>query len=126
MVAPHESRRIFKHIDSLATHLDAKDSDKVMEFLTEDCRFQAANNAIVQGKEQIKDVLEDFFTRIKSTKHEVNDIIESTTSLIHRGTVTYTRIDNTKLTVPFCDVFKMRKGRIAEYNIYIDWSELFK
>ncbi len=53
-------------------------------------------------------------------------MFESDDSLVHRGDVTYTRLDNSVLTVNFCDVFKIRRSLISEYYIYIDWSELFK
>jgi hypothetical protein len=70
-------------------------------------------------------VFEGFFPAVKSTAHDVTDIFESGESLVHRGTVTYTRLDDSQLIVPFCDVFKMKDGLISEYYIYIDWSELF-
>lgn len=42
-----------------------------------------------------------------------------------RGKVTYTRTDNTKLTVPFVNVFLIAGGKIREYEIYVDASALF-
>ena len=117
--------RKFAHIDTLSETLDSQDVDKVLEYLTEDCLFTAGNSESIQGKKDIKSTLNSFFDSVKSTRHRLSDIFESDNSLVHRGDVTYTRLDNTKLTVPFCDVFKIRDNKIAEYTIYIDWSELF-
>ena len=117
--------RKFKNTDTLSTVLDSKQVDKVLDYLTDDCLFVAGNSEPITGKEAIKATLEHFFTATKSTNHQVTDIFESEDSLVHRGTVTYTRLDNTQLTVPFCDVFKMKGKLINEYHIYIDWSELF-
>ncbi|MCT4630669.1 nuclear transport factor 2 family protein [Winogradskyella sp.] len=119
-------KRNYNHIDFLSNHLDSKDSDSVLSLLTEDCLFVAGNNEPITGKEAIKVILENFFAAVKSTKHEVTDIFESKNSLVHRGKVTYTRLDNSQLIVPFCDVFKMKGNLISAYYIYIDWSELFK
>ena len=119
------SRR-FEHIDTLSETLDRQDIDKALEYLTDDCLFTAGNSESIQGKENIKNTLENFFNSVKSTQHNLIDIFESDNSLVHRGKVTYTRLDNTQLTVPFCDVFKIHENKIAEYTIYIDWSELFK
>ncbi|WP_412984614.1 nuclear transport factor 2 family protein [Pontimicrobium sp. IMCC45349] len=118
--------RNYKHIDFLSNHLDNKDSDNVLSLLTDNCLFVAGNNEPITGKEAVKSALEIFFEVVKSTNHQVTDIFESKNSLVHRGKVTYTRLDDSQLTVPFCDVFKMKRNLISEYYIYIDWSELFK
>nr|BFF38494.1 hypothetical protein BACY1_02990 [Tenacibaculum mesophilum] len=118
--------RKFKDIDTLSVTLDSQQIDIFLEYLTDDCLFVAGNSESIKGKEAIKSTLENFFTAVKSTNHQITDIFESENSLVHRGTVTYTRLDNTQLTIPFCDVFKMKGNLINEYYIYIDWSELFK
>jgi ketosteroid isomerase-like protein len=117
--------RKFKHVDALSAALDGKQLENVLGFLTDDCIMIAGNGDPVKGKDQIGNVFESFFPAIKSTEHHVTDIFESGNSLVHRGTVTYTRLDHSQLTIPFCDVFKMEGDLIREYNIYIDWSELF-
>ncbi|WP_430817424.1 nuclear transport factor 2 family protein [Carboxylicivirga sp. RSCT41] len=117
--------RKFKNIDALSEALDAKLLDRVLSFLTEDCLFVAGNGEVVKGKANIRKVFEGFFPAVRSTAHNVSDIFESGNSLVHRGTVTYTRLDGSQLTVPFCDIFKMEGTLINEYYIYIDWSELF-
>lgn len=118
--------RKYSNIDSLSQALDNKQLDKVLNYLTEDCLLIAGNGEPVKGKENINNLFEGFFPAIKSTAHKVTDIFESGNSLVHRGTVTYTRLDGSQLTVPFCDVFKIEGSLIKEYYIYIDWSELFK
>jgi ketosteroid isomerase-like protein len=118
--------RKFKHVDTLSEALDSQQLDKVLELLTDDCIMKAGNGEPVKGKENIGKTFESFFPAVKSIAHDVTDIFESDNSLVHRGTVTYTRLDGSQLTVPFCDVFKMEGTRISEYYIYIDWSELFK
>lgn len=119
-------KRKHSHIDNLSSLLDNKDSSGVMGFLTDDCLFQAGNNEVIQGKSTIKASMDTFFDAIKTTNHHIEEIFESENTSVHRGKVTYTRLDDSQLTVPFCDVFKMEGTLISEYYIYIDWSELFK
>lgn len=117
--------RKYSKTDSLSQALDGKQVEKVLEYLTDDCLFVAGNGEPVKGKENIRSVFERFFPAVKSTAHDVTDIFETGNSLVHRGTVTYTRLDDSQLTIPFCDVFKMEGTLIKAYHIYIDWSELF-
>jgi limonene-1,2-epoxide hydrolase len=125
-IKPSKMGRRYGHVDSLSEALDNKQLNRVLAFLTDDCVFVAGNGEPVRGKGNIKIVFEEFFQAIKSTAHIVTDMFESDDSLVNRGDVTYTRLDNSVLTVNFCDVFKMRGDLIKEYYIYIDWSELFK
>ena len=105
--------------------MDAKDTEKLLSFLTDDCLFQAGNSNPVRGKEAIAETLDNFFPAVKRIEHDMFDSFESETAAVYRGTVTYTRLDDSTLTVPVCDVFKMRNDKVAEYYIYIDWSALF-
>lgn len=118
--------RKYSIFDHVSKTLDSKDTESVLAYLTDDCVFQAGNAPVVKGKEAIKSIFDQFYPAVKSINHEITDIFESGDSVVHRGTVTYTRLDDSILTVPVCDVFKVREAKIAEYYIYIDWSELFK
>lgn len=113
-------------LDQLAPALDAKDTDKVLSLLAEDCLFQAGNNEPIVGKTAIAESLNTFFSAIKSIRHEMTDTFESGSNAVYRGHVTYTREDDSQLTVPVCDVFKINNQKITAYYIYIDWSDLFK
>lgn len=118
--------RRYEHLDTFSKLLDSQQTDKVLECLSDDCLMQAGNSEPIRGKEAIRKTFEDFYPLTKSVAHNITDISESGDTLMHRGEVTYTRLDNSTLTVPVCDVFKMKDGKINEYYIYIDWSELFK
>ena len=64
--------------------------------------------------------LEGFFAGIAALSHRVTDIWEVPAPLICRGDVAYTRLDGKTVTAPFCNVFTMRDGKIAHYEIYLD------
>ena len=118
--------KTYPFLDTLSPALDAKDTEKVLSLLTDDCLFQAGNTEPVKGKEAIANTLNSFFPSVKKIEHNMTDSFESGTSVVYRGMVTYTRHDDSMLTVPVCDVFKMKGDKVSEYYIYIDWSELFK
>ncbi|MBC6999823.1 nuclear transport factor 2 family protein [Cytophaga sp. FL35] len=117
-------KREYKHLDSLTDALDSKDTERVLSFLTEDCLFQAGNTPVVKGKKQIGEVFNSFFPQVSSISHQITDVFEFCNTLVHMGIVVYTRLDGSRLKVPFCDIFKVQNGLINEYYIYIDWSNL--
>ncbi len=43
-----------------------------------------------------------------------------------QGEVTYERLDGTRLTLPFVNIFGMQSGKIDEYLIYVDIAPLFE
>ena len=45
---------------------------------------------------------------------------------ICHGTVHYVRHDKSGLSVPFSNIFKMDGGKVREYLIFADTSELYK
>lgn len=118
--------RKYSSFDHLSKALDSKNTEAVLAYLADDCIFQAGNAPAIQGKAAIKNTFDQFYPAVKSINHEITDIFESDDSVVQRGTVTYTRLNGSTLTVPVCDVFKVRDNKITEYYIYIDWSELFK
>ena len=46
--------------------------------------------------------------------------------LASHGTVTYTRHDQSRLTVPFATILKLQGDLIQDYLIFSDMSELYR
>jgi ketosteroid isomerase-like protein len=105
--------------------IDRKDVKGFASFFTVNAIFRFANAPAVSGKENIRKAVYDFFSAIKGLRHNIARIWEFEDVVICEGEVTYTRLDNKQLTVPFVDVFRTEKGLIADYRIYIDISALF-
>ena len=112
-------------VDLLTPALDRFDIDMVTSLLDDNCYFQAGNSTPTRGKEKVRETLVQFFDQVKAVKHRIDETLEINDTVVSRGLVTYTRKDSSTLTVPVCDVFKIQEGKILEYFIYIDWSELF-
>jgi limonene-1,2-epoxide hydrolase len=110
---------------SLFASIDKQDTDTFAEFLAEDTVFVFSNLPPVHGKSATYTMVAGFFQSIAGLRHELIENWEVGTAVICRGIVTYTRHSGTTLTVPFCNVFKMRDGKIAEYLIHMDVSQLY-
>lgn len=105
--------------------IDRKDAQGFTAFFTDKAIFRFANAPAVLGKENIRKAVGDFFSAIKGLRHNIKGSWEFKDIVICEGEVTYTRLDNKQLTVPFVDIFRMEKGFIADYRIYMDISALF-
>lgn len=112
-------------IEKLGKTIDAKDSEGFANFLTEDGIFRFGNQPEVRGRQATRDYVARFFTMIKSSQHEIINLLEKDDKIIWQGRVTYTRLDANKVTVNFCNIFYMKKDMIDQYLIYIDNTPLF-
>ncbi len=112
-------------LTTLFQALDTFDADTFVSFLTDDAVFVFANAEPVRGKPAVRATVAHFFTTIRAIRH---DLIETWTlpeTVICQGTVTYTRHTGSQLRVPFANIFKMQKGLIQDYLIYVDNSQLY-
>lgn len=114
-----------ERIQQLFHAIDKKDVDSFVSFLADDCRFAFGNNPAAEGKDATKETVSGFFSAIKGLTHSDLEFFEDKNAVIVKGNVTYTRRDDSQLTVPFCNVFRIENDLITEYLIYVDTSELF-
>lgn len=112
-------------INALFAAIDAKDSQTFSDFLTDDCVFRFGNQAAVEGLEAVQAYVTYFFDSVQALSHTLLQQWETEDGVVCHGTVTYTRHDGSLLTVPFCNVLNMRAGRVYEYLIFADTSELY-
>ena len=105
--------------------IDTQDVDAFVGFLTDDASFRFGSAPAAQGKEQISAAVGGFFGSIKGLEHTVTKAFANDGTLFCEGEVTYTRHDETRISLPFADVFEMSGERIAEYKIYMDIGPLF-
>lgn len=105
--------------------IDAKDTERFLGYLTEEgsFRFGAAPPAV--GKDAIRAAVNGFFSSIAGCEHVVPRFVAADDAIMCEGQVTYTRHDNSKITLPFANVFEMDGELISSYKIYTDISPLF-
>jgi ketosteroid isomerase-like protein len=113
-------------ITDLFRAIDEKDAERFAGFLTDDATFRFANAPPAVGADAIRAAVSGFFGAIRALSHELTEAWEHPSGILVLGQVTYTRLDGSVLSVPFADVFRMRGGKVAEYDIYLDASALFQ
>ena len=111
-------------VKNLFQAIDNKDTETFAGFLAEHATFRFGNAPIVTGRPDIAAVVDDFFNSVKALSHTVAETWRPPTGVICQGTVTYTRFDDSTLTIPFCNTFRVNEDLIGEYIIYADVSAL--
>ncbi len=114
------------YIKDMYRVVDAMEGAKLAEMMTENGIFRFANIPAVKGREAIAAFLDSFYQSIQKIEHsqledwQVDDVRFAT------GIVSYTRHDNSSLSVPFSVILKMQGDLIHEYLIFVDTSELYQ
>ena len=111
-----------KHIFSA---IDEKNTEKFMQFLDEECSFRFANIPPVNGQEAIQQFIDGFFSSIDGLKHEILEFWPIPGGLVCHGNVTYTRHNQSELSVPFPNIFKLNNDKVRDYLIFADTSLLY-
>jgi ketosteroid isomerase-like protein len=114
-----------QQIDELFKAIDGKDAGKFAAHLATDCVFRFGNLPSIEGRANAEQFVAAFFDSIASLSHTIMELWELPEGVICHGQVTYTRKNQTTLTVPFANVLKGNGEGISEYLIFADTSELY-
>ena len=106
--------------------IDAFDTSNFVTYLDENASLKFGNMPVVKGKAAIFEFVAGFFQAIKAIHHTHLEIWELEGIRFVIGTVSYTRLDGSILTVNFNHTLRLKGEKIKDYEIYIDNSELFK
>ncbi|NNF15980.1 MAG: nuclear transport factor 2 family protein [Gammaproteobacteria bacterium] len=109
----------------LFTTIDAQDPTAFADFLTTDATFIFGNAPAVHGREAIIAAVSEFFSTIKALRHELMLVIQQGSTLVCNGMVTYTRQDDTDVTLPFSDTFTLHNDKVQVYQIYMDIGPVY-
>jgi hypothetical protein len=112
-------------INELFSSIDEKNVEKFSSFLSENCSFRFGNMPAVDGVDGISQFVGGFFDSIKSVKHDIIDSWDIPGGAVCHGMVTYTRHDDSTLSVPFSNIFKIDNGKVNDYLIFADTSQLY-
>ncbi|MGA8334657.1 MAG: nuclear transport factor 2 family protein [Solirubrobacteraceae bacterium] len=104
---------------------DAKDVSAFAAFMTDDVRLRLGNGEPVQGKPAFVEAVTAFLASVAGFRHEVLNVWSDGDALVAEFDVDYTRLDGGEVTLPCCNVFRLRDGLVAEYRSYIDASPVY-
>ena len=113
------------HVDHLFHAIDAMDPDAFVGFITPSGSFKFGNAPPVQGRDAIRTLVAQFWGSIRGSRHRRLHVWRDGDAVAVHGEVTYTRLDEREVTVPFVNVFKMQGDQIDAYLIHIDNTPLF-
>jgi len=111
--------------NELLATIDGKDAAKFVAYLAPDAEFIFGNAPAAVGHAAIEAAVSGFFGLIRRSEHTLITAWEGPSSAACEGTVKYTRLDGSTITLPFVDVFHFRDGKIGRYQIYMDVNPLF-
>jgi ketosteroid isomerase-like protein len=113
------------HIRRMLASFDAKDVSALAAFMTDDVSLRLGNAEPVQGKSAFVEAVNAFFASVEGFRHQVLNVWSDGDALIAEFDVHYSRLDGGEVTVPCCNVFRLRDGLVAEYRSYIDATPVY-
>jgi ketosteroid isomerase-like protein len=105
--------------------VDSMDEQRLATYLTESCTFVYANHDPVVGRANVLAYSKAFMASITAIRHELREVWAFNDAMVSQIEVTYTRKDQSTLTVPAATIWRVRHGQIDDYRIYIDVTPLF-
>ncbi len=110
-----------EHIRRIFAALDSMQADDFVAFFTEDGQMRTGNAAPLVGRNTIRDVLaQGMKAAFKGLRHEIIGLWEEGDIAIVESNVSYTRIDDTIITLPAATILYMTDGLVRDYRVYMD------
>ncbi len=122
MTDPHDWDSL---IGELFGAIDVQDVDRFLACIAPDARFRFGSASAVVGHEAIAEAVRGFFGTIAGLEHTITNTLAAGSKLMCEGSVTYTRTDRSRISLPFVNVFEFEQGLISDYRIYIDIAPLY-
>jgi ketosteroid isomerase-like protein len=104
---------------------DAKDVPALAALMTDDVRARLGNADVIEGKPAFVEVAETFIASVADFRHHVIDVWSDGDALIAALEVHYVRHDGQEVTLPCCNVFRVRDGLVADYRVYMDSNPVY-
>ena len=118
-VSPQEQAR------EIFAALDAKDVPALAALMTDDVRLRLGNADVVEGKSAFVEASNAFNKTVAGVRHNVINVWSDGDALIVELEVDYTRLDGGELTLPCCNVFRLRDGLVSDYCVYMDITPVY-
>lgn len=112
-------------LGELFAAIDASDTERFLSFLTAEASFRFGSAPAVSGTEAIREAVGGFFSSIAGCRHAITRIVVDGDVVICEGEVTYTRHDQSQITLPFANIFEYTGDLISTYKIYADAGPLY-
>jgi ketosteroid isomerase-like protein len=113
------------HAQAIFAAFDAKDVAGLAALVTDGVRLKIGNADVVNGREEFTRALEAFFASVAAFRHTVTNVWSDADAVITELQVHFIRLDGIELTLPCCNVFRVRDGAVADYRVYMDITPVY-
>jgi ketosteroid isomerase-like protein len=104
---------------------DAKDVEKLASLVDRDVRLRLGNAEELEGKRAFVEAVRASLSSVASFHHYILDVWHERDVLIVELEVAYARHDGREVTLPCCNVFRLRDGFVLDYRVYMDISPVY-
>ena len=113
------------HQDLFAA-VDSREAEKVAPFVTDDVAFRFGSAEPTYGRADLVAASREFSASIAGIHHTIIRAWgpEPGVAVVELQ-VTYRRHDGSEITLPCCNIFRMRDGLVGDYRIYMDVAPVF-
>jgi ketosteroid isomerase-like protein len=109
----------------LFADIDSMQPDRFARHLSPDATMRFGNAPAVRGRDAIRDAWASFCETLDGVHHDVVEQWEAGDATIVEASVTYTRKDQSVVTVPVVTIYRAGGDLIDDYRIFIDLAPLF-
>ena len=111
--------------EQLFADIDSMEPERFVAHLAGDATMHFGNAEPIRGRDAVRDAWAAFCKELRGVRHELVGRWEVDEVTIVEAKVTYTRRDDSQVTVPVATIYRERDGQINDYRIYIDLAPLF-
>ena len=115
-------------VRQLFAALDSGDIASALGLMTEDVAFRVGSAKPTIGKPAIEANATAMASVVESLSHHLYSVWtveQSEPVVLCEMAVTYRRYDGSQVTLPCFNVFRLQRGRVADYRIYMDVNPVF-
>ena len=111
---------------TLFEDIDSMDPDRYARHLSHDVVMRFGNNEPVVGRAAVRDAWAAFCASLQGVRHDLVERWDVGGATIVEARVTYTRADDSTVTVPVVTIYRAQGDLIDDYRIFIDLAPLFR
>ena len=109
---------------TLFDDIDSMDPDRYARHLSDDVVMYFGNAEPIVGRTAVRDAWAAFCADLHGVSHEVVERWDTPSATIVETRVTYTRADDSTVTVPVVTIYRSTGDLIDDYRIFIDLAPL--
>jgi hypothetical protein len=104
----------------------AKELEDFVGFFTDQAKYRFANAPLITGKTAIREFAANARQRVKFVTHDIKSIWEIDDVVVCEMDINYHRHDDSVVTLPCTDIFRMSGNLIDDLRVYVDVSPMMR